>query len=62
MPQKMNETYEITEDNAAVLLGAIPGVYDVWAEDYGWGDGDLYVMAPMKIKVRHLKIMETNKQ
>lgn len=59
MPEAIiGRTYTITENNAAVLLGAKPGTYQVMVGDYGWDSGDFYVEAPKKFKVRELKQME----
>lgn len=60
MPTELEgKFYTVYEGDAATLLGAVPGEYPVMVGDWGWDDGDLYIMAPSKFKLRDLKRMES---
>lgn len=44
---------------STVLVGHNPGIYEVQYGDYGWDDGDLFIITNLgKLKLRHLQLLD----
>ena len=55
-PEHRGETYTLKPDTASVqLMGHKPGDYVVQVGDYGWDDGDLFIVTNKgKLKLRDI--------
>jgi hypothetical protein len=63
VPEKLEvRVYRVGPRHPALLLGAIPGDYQVLVGDYGWDTGDLYILCPRKMLIRELRDMETREK
>lgn len=55
----MKKVKLLSNSCSTVLVGHTPGIYEVQCGDYGWDDGDLFIITNLgKLKLRHLKQLD----